>query len=276
VLISNLFVSAQQDSIPLDLTRKYISGELTDYRSVLTGEAKEQDFNPKKIANDAAISYEILLCNQGKAVIAVSIQENKDHTDLYVFWTRENEWKINAFRALWLPGMFYMMLEKYKDMDEAGIRQEYEKMVNDVRKRNDTVSDESIARSIGTLDDFRYEVNNMKLTAVPDKDLMEHFNHNLDKFDALLQKAQTELLSGSDAWRVGSNSPHKGEMQEILISSVSFPRDNKCVYFLVGGMTDNSVGYFYCADPDDAPVMSTSRYIMIRSLGNGWYLYKTT
>jgi len=276
MLISNLFASAQQDSIPLDLTRKYISGELTDYRLVLTGEAKEQDFNPRKIAGNAGISYETLLCDQGKAVIAVSIRENKDHTDLYVFWTRVDEWKINAFRALWLPGMFYMMLEKYKDMDEAGIRQEYEKMVNDVRKRNDTVSDESIARSIGTLDDFRYEVNNMKLTAAPDKDLMEHFNHNLDKFDALLQKAQTELVSSSVAWRVGSNSPHKGDMQEILISSVSFPRDSTCIYFLVGGMTDNSVGYFFCADPGDAPVMSANRYIMIRSLGNGWYLYKTT
>ena len=41
-------------------------------------------------------------------------------------------------------------------------------------------------------------------------------------------------------------------------------------------MIDNSVGYLYCKNPDDVPLMSDNGYIMIRDLGNGWYLYKTT
>jgi hypothetical protein len=65
-------------------------------------------------------------------------------------------------------------------------------------------------------------------------------------------------------------------MQEILISSISNFDDNKSVSFLIGGMIDNSVGYFYCNNPNDVPEMTDNRYIMIRNLGNGWYLYKMT
>jgi hypothetical protein len=276
LLISNWIASAQQDSIPFDLTKKYISGELGDFRSILTGEAKEQDFNPKKISSNAEISFETLLCNANKAVIAVAIQENKDHTDLYVFWTRDNEWKINALRALWLPGMFYMMLDKYKDLDEIGIKHEYEKMFNDLKKRSDTISDEKVVESIGTLKDFRYEINNMKLTIASDKDLMEHFNINQDKFNALLTTVQKNALSSAEPLRVSKNSQYKNEMQDILISSISNLDDNNCISFMIGGMIDNSVGYFHCENPDNVPAMSDNRYIMIRCLGNGWYLYKTT
>lgn len=276
LLISNLIASAQPDSIPFNLTRKYISGELSDYRSLLTGEAKEQDFNPRKISKDATISFETLLSGVNKAVIAVAIKENEDYTDLYVFWARENDWKITALRALWLPGMFYMMLDKYKNLDENGIRHEYEKMFNDMKNRNDTIPDEKIVESIGTLEDFRYEIRNMKLTVAPDRELMEHFSTHQDKFNALLVKVQNELLSEPDTKRIIKDSPYKNEMHDILISSVSYPGEHKCISFLIGGMIDNSVGYLYCDDPAEVPAMSDNRYIMIRSLGNGWYLYKTT
>ena len=48
------------------------------------------------------------------------------------------------------------------------------------------------------------------------------------------------------------------------------------LFFLIGGITDNSVGYFYIKDERNVPEMSPSHFIMIRSLGDGWYLYKTT
>jgi len=49
-----------------------------------------------------------------------------------------------------------------------------------------------------------------------------------------------------------------------------------CLGFTVGGMIDNTVGYFYLEDKNKLPKMNTSRIIMIRKIGDGWYLYKTT
>ena len=42
------------------------------------------------------------------------------------------------------------------------------------------------------------------------------------------------------------------------------------------GFGDNSVGFFWTSDPALLPRMSPSNYIVIRPLGGGWYLYRTT
>ena len=70
----------------------------------------------------------------------------------------------------------------------------------------------------------------------------------------------------------------KPDYQKLFISSVStggYELGN-CINFLIGGMVDNSVGYIYVKDKKDLPEMNPSRIIMIREIGNGWYIYKTT
>lgn len=42
------------------------------------------------------------------------------------------------------------------------------------------------------------------------------------------------------------------------------------------GIVDNYVGFFWTSDPGQLPDMSPSNYIVIRNLGGGWYLYRTT
>jgi hypothetical protein len=42
------------------------------------------------------------------------------------------------------------------------------------------------------------------------------------------------------------------------------------------GIVDNYVGFFWASDPKQLPSMSPSNYIVIRDLGGGWYLYRTT
>ena len=41
-------------------------------------------------------------------------------------------------------------------------------------------------------------------------------------------------------------------------------------------MIDNTVGYLYVHDRENLPKMNPSRIIMIREIGSGWYLFKTT
>jgi len=78
-------------------------------------------------------------------------------------------------------------------------------------------------------------------------------------------------------WRVNKKDiEFKTKLNKILISSISGNKMNDIIDFSIGGMIDNSVGYFYRKDKNKLPAMSDNRYIMIKNLGDGWYLYKMT
>ncbi|HET6991691.1 MAG TPA: hypothetical protein VFJ43_10225, partial [Bacteroidia bacterium] len=59
----------------------------------------------------------------------------------------------------------------------------------------------------------------------------------------------------------------------------NFEYDKKypgCIFYVIGGMVDNTVGYMYQPDPKKLPRITEKHYILIKSLGDGWYLFKTT
>ena len=111
-----------------------------------------------------------------------------------------------------------------------------------------------------------------------DEALINHFKENKNQFDNILKQIITDTtLSNKEYWRVDKkDSNFKKELNKILISSISGTDKNNCIDFTIGGMIDNSVVYFYCKDKNKLPEMSDDRYIMIRDIGNSWYLYKTT
>jgi hypothetical protein len=276
ISLSNFLVSGQNDTIPLNLTIKYFKGELRSYKSVLTGEAKGQNINPRNISTNANFEFETLDYSDDMAVIAVSITEENQHTDLYTFWNKDKDWKISAFRSLWLPGLFYILLDNYKDLDDEGIKLEYKKMFEEAKQKNDSLTDELITKKIGTLEDLYFEIENMKLTVSSDKGLLEHFYKNQDKFKAIIEKIQNDSIYKKNAYKNQNMYKFSCDSKELLISSITAYDNNSQIDFLIGGMIDNRVGYLYCKNPEDVPEISENRYIMIRKIGNGWYLYKTT
>jgi len=276
ISLTSIIAYGQVDSIPLSLTKKYFYGEIKNYKSVLIGEAKDQKFNSKNISKDAVMEFEALMLKDDKATIAVSLTEGEQHTDIYTFWTKDKDWKITAFRALWLPGVFYMYYDRFKDLDNVGVNSEYKKMIDEVKQRNDTLTDEQIIEQIGTLEDLQADVKNMQLTVDSDEKLKEHFYNNREKFQALLVKIQNDSISQEKMWRIRKQPDYKDDLRVLLLSGISSYNGQSLIDFNIGGMIDNSVGYLYCKNPDDVPEMSDNRYIMIRNLGNGWYLYKTT
>ena len=64
------------------------------------------------------------------------------------------------------------------------------------------------------------------------------------------------------------------DYRKLFISSVSYR--NECLDFSIGGMLDNTVGYFYVKDKEGLPEMNLRDMIMVREIEDGWYLYKTT
>ncbi len=276
ISLTNIIAYGQDDSMPLSLTKKYFYGEIKNYKSVLIGEAKKQQFNPHKISKNTVMEFETLMLKDDKAAVAVSLTEGDQHTDLYTFWTKDNDWKIEAFRALWLPRVFYMYYDRFKDLDSAGINSEYNKMIVEAKQRNDTLTHEQIVQQIGTLEDFQADIKNMRLTVNSDKKLSEHFHNNQEKFQSLLVKIQNDSISQEKIWVIRKQPDYKDDLRDLLLSGISSRNDQSRIDFNIGGMIDNSVGYLYCKNPDDVPLMSDNGYIMIRDLGNGWYLYKTT
>ena len=49
-----------------------------------------------------------------------------------------------------------------------------------------------------------------------------------------------------------------------------------CLAFVIGGKTTSSVGLLYQPEPGSLPAMSPNGVIVLRPLGEGWYLYKTS
>jgi hypothetical protein len=274
----SIICKSQTNSEPLDLVTKYFNKELRNYKYVLIGEAKEQNFNPKDIGKEVNKEFEILSEEIDNAVIGITLNDGEHNTDLYAFLVKNDEWKIKAFRSLWLPGFFYTMLEEYNDLDESGIEKKYKEMIEIAKQKNDTIGEIDIIAEVGTIDEFAAEIQNMKLTVSSDKDLIDHFKENKKQFENILKLILSDTtIVTKENWRINKKDiEFKTDLNKMLISSISGNETNKMIDFSVGGMIDNSVGYFYCKDKNNIPEMSDNRYIMIKDLGDGWYLYKTT
>jgi hypothetical protein len=279
VIIAFLFnyhLISQTDSTTLSLTKKYFSGDFKNYKSYLLTESIDQEFDPRKIPKKAIISYENILTNQNQSVIAVSVDEKDNHSDLYVLWINKNGWKLKSIRTLWLPAMFKIVYSQFKDLDEAGIKLKYNEILKKNTENDSTLNESEAINQTGNFEDFKANINCMKQTCLPDKDLMTFFNANSHKFNSLLQKVLQDNADINKTYLFDYKSPYKSLMQEIIISSVSNVDNPKIIRFVVGGMGNNLVGYFYCQNPEDLPNMDTKGFILIRTLGNGWYLFKTT
>jgi len=276
VILPNLNLIAQTDTIPLSLTKKYFSGDLKNYKTYFAFESIDHDFDPRKIQKKAVIHYETIFNSGKKAVIAVSIEEKNQASDAYVFWINVGEWKLQAVKTLWLPAMYNILVEQYKDLDEQGIKLKYEEIIKKNLEEDSILSRDMVIGQIGSLADFTANIRSLQLTISPDKELIEHFERQKEKFNALLKEVNSNFADKGTKLRLDIKSDYKIRMQEILITVISNPDNENNIQFIIGGMNKNLVGYLYCKDYSNLPQMDSKGFILIKSLGNGWYLFKTT
>ena len=269
----NLLVNSQSDTLPLSLTKKYCKGEFKNDLSIYADIAVEKDFPIKKIAKNAILRFEELYRTQNEAVVAVSIQQDQTQKDIYFNWIKDNDWKLKSFKSFRMPGVFYVILEKYKGLDDEGITAEYNKTVSEIKRKNPEITSDEISESIGSLDELLLNIKIMRLTVASDSVLLTHFEVNMQKFNDLLAKIK-EKENEKEAWKFDKQSVFAAEMKEILISSISNIENRHLIHFIITGIIDNSVGYFYCQDPLAIPNIVKSNYMMIRAIKDGWYLYK--
>lgn len=266
-IISNFGYS--QNIEPIDLAKKLLSkDEFENIDKYSTGEFNGHP-NAQDFDENVSFSYRVLDQAENTAVINVTIKDSAGTgLDTYLHFEKDSIWKINAFRALAMTGM----LEQIKN--------EFEKLTDtEIDSLIEAEKDEK-HKMFESKEDFKNKIGNIKLTLEFDDNIIKHFNENKDEFERLKNLALSEIET------IDSNVERSSKLLEnldfeykkILIASISnggYGLDN-CLNFYIGGLVDNEVGYIYVKDKKDLPKMNPNRIIMIREIGDGWYLYKTT
>ena len=183
--------------------------------------------------------------------------------DTYVHVEKDKDWKIKAFRALAMTGFMEQALLEMEKMTEEQI---------DILIKQDK-------ETFKSKEDFYQELENIKLTLELDDTIIEHFENNKEKFEKLKNELQnTKFDKDEQSYRkINLGEQIKTDYKKLLISTISTSFNcESCFEFVIGGMVDNTVGYLYIPNKKNIPKMNPSRIIMIREIGNGWYLFKTT
>ncbi len=267
--MSVLNCNGQQD--PLTLAKTIFAREkFANLDKHVTGEYNGRP-NGTDLPKTANTFFELLDKNDKVAVVAMTIVDSAGNTfDTYLHFVNDNVWKVTAFRALALTGIYGEIIANY------------EKMTQSQRDSLKLFQEKSIE-----LPGYSYKpksmdwtVKNARLVLSSDKDLIDHFKMNKEKFEALkdglLQKGI--LQSNKSLEELDDSKMFQQQIDILLIDNVgrSIFGSPENLEFIIGGMTDNSVGYIFVKDKKNKPLMTPNSVIMIREIGNGWYLFKTT
>jgi len=262
VFAGNLTYS--QDYTPMELSKLVFGKEkFPNLRKHSTGEYKG---HPNGLDLPKLSSRKFLLLGEtnNKAVIAMTVLDtNGKGVDTYLHFEKDKIWKLHAFRALALNGMTELINEELEKMTP----QQLDGLTNDPNKKK-------MSPSL----DYRFELGNIKLQLALDDSIINHFLKNKIEFERLKDEALKDVEIKNENSGTKLIEKLKPDYKKLFITSVSFgdTEFGNCLSFLIGGILDNTVGYLYVKDPKDLPVMNASNIIMLREIGNGWYLYKTT
>ena len=257
---------------PLDLAKKIFAKEtLPNIENYISGEYEGKP-NGKDLQNGSITKFMLLGQTDKTAVVGMTVLDSLGKGfDTYLHFEKDSSWKMTAFRALAMTGM----IEQIKIELEKMTPKQVDEMIEKSKKNKNEDFEMFKSR-----EDYNFQLGNVKLTLELDENIIQHFLTNQAEFDRLKNLALTHLekekVDEERSLKLIETS--KTDYNKLFISSVStggYELGN-CINFLIGGMLDNSVGYFYIKDKKDLPEMNPSRIIMIREIGNGWYIYKTT
>ncbi|ACU60993.1 hypothetical protein [Chitinophaga pinensis] len=277
VLLLTTSVYAQRPSLPttpLDITARIFDKE--GFRQISKFSTGEYKGHPRgtDLSKDASCQFTLLKQSAEQAVVAVTIlSPAEEGLDLYLHFIKEDAtWKVKACRALAMTGMIQRMRDEMKKLTLNQVDSIIEAEKN---------SDKEY-KSFTSRDHYYYELGNADLTLKQDDNIIKHFNDHKAKFEQLKDAALKELQENKEDHaerQIRLIKSRENEYHQLFISNVSYGGymiSEHCLTFLIGGMLDNTVGYLYVQDKKDLPEMSDNRVIMLREIGEGWYLYKTT
>jgi hypothetical protein len=257
---------------PLDLAKRIFGKDsLPNIDNFITGEYKGRP-NGQDLQSGSTTKFTLLGQTEKTAVVAMTILDSLGNgLDTYLHFEKDTIWKMSAFRALAMTGI----IEQVKIELEKMTPQE----VDDIIAKSKKKKKDDFAM-FTSREDYNFQLGNVKLTLELDDNIAKHFLTNQAEFERLknLALAQLEKEKVDEERSIKLIENIKTDYQKLFISSVSTGgyQLGNCINFLIGGMVDNTVGYIYVKNKKDLPEMNPDRVIMIKEIGNGWYIYKTT
>ena len=120
------------------------------------------------------------------------------------------------------------------------------------------------------------DLANMKLILATDKDLTAWFTENREALDKLYKLVASK--SGKEQFYIRSEDKKFPEVADALrklhLTGMSI-ETNGNVEMVIGGVTDNVVGFIY-SPSKNPPAISPSSYIWVEEVADKWYLFRTT
>jgi len=271
LLTWSVFICNAQSYQPLDLSKRIFSRDT--FPEIKRYSIDEYQGHPNGRDLPEKVKTKFTLLDQGAktAVVAVTITDSSGKgIDTYLHFKKDTIWKVCAFRALAMTGI----IAKVND-DLAALTP---KQVDSVIASPHTKAEDH--RLFKSREEYRYSLGNTSLILSLDDDLIAFFNKNKRAFEDLknVLVAHGVMTKSRGLREMKGAETYKNSLALLFIDN-AFPdwessKDN--LNFLIGGITDNSVGYMYIKNKKDVPKMNPSHFIMIREIGGGWYLYKTT
>jgi hypothetical protein len=210
---------------------------------------------PATVQRDAKLMYQ----DTGRAVINVWFHDSITSMDVYFYLQHRAVWTVYAVRTLAMKTTAEAELLRLDSIPEKGRGKNYTKSTGHT---------------------WKFDYNNTKLWGSSDTVLVAHFYSNRKLFVELetLRNKKYPLVQGDSVYaQVTSDKKIRKKTDKLLVRDIIVDKYAPgCVLYLLGGVLDNSVGYLYQPDPTKVPPISAGYFILVRPLGNGWYLYKTT
>ncbi len=255
---------------PLDLAKLLFGRDSVPGMEAYIG--GEYEGRPNGSAIRADVSREFLLLGQtaDKAVVALTLLDSLgEGVDSYLHFSKDTAWRMTAFRGLAMTGILEEVKMQMEQMTP-------EQVDSAIKASKDHGSDGMFTSK----EEFDFTLGNIRLTIALDQDIIKHFTDHREGFERIKDAAIKELGGAIEYSERGERLVvgMEPEYKALYISHVSrggYELGN-CVRFEIGGMVDNSVGYLFVQNEADLPIADPDRIIMLRSIGRGWYLFKTT
>lgn len=204
-------------------------------------------------------SCQLIYSDTLHATVAAWLHDSVTSRDIYFYLVKRKNWTVYAMRTLVMTGQAKKEMERMDTIPE-------------------TLRGENYTTKFGH--SYSFDYSNLQLWSSPDTGLVNYFTRNKKSFVSLQASLKKKGFYGkADSLVTGAINDKKIRKAADKLLIRNFEYDKKypgAVFYLLGGMTDNTVGYFYQPDPAKIPRMTEKKFILVLPLGDGWYLFKTT
>jgi hypothetical protein len=248
---------------PLRVIQKYISpnpfpNKIEYFCCELSAEWHADSTLGQQLNTKVQRYAQVIFQDTGHATIAVWLHDSTTSVDVYFYLVHKRVWTVYSARSLAM-----------KDVAEKELLR-----LDSIPKKN---RGSAYTKTHGHTYDFEYA--NLQLWKNSDTALVSFFRKNQKTFTSIQNSLVKKGFTKNDSLVVKAMMDKKirKSTDKVLIRNFQYDKHYPgCIFYLIGGMVDNTVGYMYQPDPKKLPLVTEKHYILIRPIGNGWYLFKTT